>query len=360
MPKIETFITLEEVMASAYKGAWDKKASKIVAQVTALAENGEIAAAYDAVKSISADDIAEGQRRRAEELGVSCTLFGASRVVPLKDAATAKGEPSEHVALAIDQMSDMTTDAVMAQVRRSAEQVLGRWEHAKNQEGQVQKADLDLADMLNAAVLGTGRGMFDLTANLTTSRLVSFGFLAEAIQQGVTRYQLEATLDQRTSQTCRRLHRKTFDVQQAYGVIDKALRVSDPDELAAAHPWLRGDKQTLHDLEHLSEDALLAKYGVLVPPFHPRCRTILVKVGEASMISPGFTPVALPTPDDGMDEVVAPKPDTEATLAPALLAADLVDRADDLQSQEARETVLSLVAAGALADAEKMLSDNGV
>lgn len=290
MPKTEAYLALEAALASAYKGAWDRKASKIVSKLVKLAKKGDYAAADEVVKSIAAHDIAEGQRRRAEEIGTACVLFGASRIVALKHSTLAKQEPPEHVAFAVDQMSDMASDAVMVQVRRAASQALELWEQS-----QIQKADMDLADMLNAAVLGTGRGMFDLTANLTTSRLVSFGFLAEAREKGVTRYQLEATLDKRTSAVCLRLHGKTFEVEQAYGVIDKALRVTDPDELAGVHPWLRGTKSTLHDLEHMHEDQLLSKYGVLVPPFHPRCRTLLVKVGKVHVTDVSYTPVSTPT-----------------------------------------------------------------
>jgi hypothetical protein len=41
-----------------------------------------------------------------------------------------------------------------------------------------------LADAMNAVVMDTGRVMTDAASNLTTSRLVSYGFLSQAQAQG--------------------------------------------------------------------------------------------------------------------------------------------------------------------------------
>ena len=66
--------------------------------------------------------------------------------------------------------------------------------------------------MLNDAVVNGGKVAADLGAQLTTSRLVSLGFLSEAQKLGVSKYQVDEVLDDRTCPVCEYMNGKTFDV----------------------------------------------------------------------------------------------------------------------------------------------------
>ena len=140
------------------------------------------------------------------------------------------------------------------------------------------KVDQAFVDELNAAVLGGARITNDIAGNLTTSRLVSYGFLAEARVQGLTRYQLQAVLDERTSEVCARLHGTIFNVEKSFTFLEEVLQITDPEQLKVMAPFVPAHKANLHNLENMSAKELQSM-GVMVPPFHPFCRTICVRVG---------------------------------------------------------------------------------
>lgn len=147
------------------------------------------------------------------------------------------------------------------------------------------KSTDDLADMLNAAVDGTSKMMSSISANLSTSRLVSYGFLHGAHELGIRKYQLQAVLDERTSDICRELDGRVFEVDRALSYAERVLRTTDPEELKSIAPFLKGTKAAIKHLHETSDQDLQAQ-GVMVPPFHPGCRTVLVPVDGDFQLSP--------------------------------------------------------------------------
>lgn len=148
-------------------------------------------------------------------------------------------------------------------------------------------------------------GMARMISGLHTSRLSGWGFTAEAEMLGLTTYKLSAQLDNRTSKFCRFIHGKTFTVESAKRVLDQAVYADDPDSLKSIHPWPDQSKAGMGDIQAMSHANLQAN-GFGVPPFHPGCRTLMVRVGYKSrMIKPptdvGQFPEYLSTPQTFMD-----------------------------------------------------------
>ncbi|CAA2141488.1 hypothetical protein [Hyphomicrobium sp. ghe19] len=145
-------------------------------------------------------------------------------------------------------------------------------------EVELRKAEQSLADRLNDAVMGTGRAVIDLGANLTTSRLVTFGFLAEAKERQITTYQISEVLDDHTCDVCEYMHGKTFSVEEEYTRVLQALMTQNPQDLKSIAPWPKQSKAGLTDLNAMSlKQMQSAGYGS--PPFHPGCRGILLNAG---------------------------------------------------------------------------------
>ena len=69
-------------------------------------------------------------------------------------------------------------------------------------EEEVLKAEFDLAAALNDAVDKGGKVAINLGATLTTSRLVTLGFLSQAKESGRKTYQVDEVLDDRTCPVC--------------------------------------------------------------------------------------------------------------------------------------------------------------
>lgn len=128
--------------------------------------------------------------------------------------------------------------------------------------------------------LAAGKGAVNpatlFAANLTTSRLVNYGALDAMRAEKVVEYRLKAKLDRKTSDICRNLNGKKFRVEEGLNMLERALMVRDPNELRHLHPWIPGTKAALEVLRR-GEVAELRAKGWMVPPFHPRCRTVVVR-----------------------------------------------------------------------------------
>lgn len=156
------------------------------------------------------------------------------------------------------------------------------------------KAELSLADRLNAAVM-QGTSLIDVGANLTTSRLVSLGFLAEAIDQQITTYQVNEVLDDVTCPVCQHMHGQTFDVSQEYSRLVTVLSVQDAKQLRSLAPWPSQTRDGLKKLRSMTAAEMQAA-GYGSPPYHPGCRghlsiagTVTVEAKTPPAIEPAVT-----------------------------------------------------------------------
>ena len=101
-----------------------------------------------------------------------------------------------------------------------------------------------------------GKVAADLGASLTTSRLVSLGFLSEAQKAGASKYQVDEVLDDRTCPVCEYMNGKTFDVDDQFGRIVQQLSAADPQALKDLAPWPGQSKDDLQELYAQSPEEL--------------------------------------------------------------------------------------------------------
>ena len=135
-----------------------------------------------------------------------------------------------------------------------------------------------------------------------TSR--SYGQLSSYAEAGIERYQIEAVLDERTTNICRFLHGKVFEVGDALRRFERIEALDDPEEVKTLQPWVReardsetgrlgmfvqrGDARSpIAEVTRsgvgMSDDAgayagartnrELMELGVSFPPYHGLCRT---------------------------------------------------------------------------------------
>jgi hypothetical protein len=172
---------------------------------------------------------------------------------------------------------------------------------ADHQEIQLRKAEKTLTDMLNDAVVNGGKVAADLGASLTTSRLVSLGFLSEAHKAGVSKYQVDEVLDDRTCPVCEYMNGKTFSVEDQFSRIVQQLSAADPQALKDLAPWPGQSKDDLQELYAQSPEELQGN-GLGGPPYHAGCRGMLALVGDVEESIPlGGLPSS---EDEGEDEPV--------------------------------------------------------
>ncbi len=107
-----------------------------------------------------------------------------------------------------------------------------------------------------------------IVANQFTGKPHHYGILRGSLERGVLGYELVAVLDHRTSDICWELHGRQFMVADAVDHLERAAKMSI-EQLPNVSPWAK-----LDDVKGVKSPDLVV-LGVLVPPFHPSCRTTL-------------------------------------------------------------------------------------
>lgn len=236
------------------------------------------------------------------------------------------------------------------------------------EEVELRKAEASLADRLNDALLNGKQLAIDTSANLTTSRLVTLGYLSEAKDRGVTEYQIDEVLDNATCPICRYMHGKRFKVDSEYSRVLQALMTQDPKQLKDIAPWPKQSKAGLKAFREKSLEQIQAD-GQGAPPFHPGCRGQLANVGTVEEIyALGKLPIpgedstpSKPKPDTGPVSV-APAAPFGGTRVPEKPAAPIVPSTyklysliDRIQDQNAREKALGLWSTGHYEELQTLL-----
>jgi hypothetical protein len=288
--KLSHFLTLEARMGARLKLLWQKYAKAQLAELVQLIAQDKWDDAHRLVSSISVDDICAGAKENIDGVLPECVAFGAQLNKPWKQTALRAGAyewPDTFMQNAQALLFNGLKNAVI-EMQRAAAQLLEDAQHKAQMEAQgmvegtlaVAKAAYDsaLVEALNKAVLEGGSVAVDVGANLTTSRLVSYGYLAEADAGGDETYQITEILDERTCPFCMDMHGRTFSVPGAKSLLERALRTQDPNDLKQLFPFPKGDKESLKNYAKMTNDEL-QRHGYAVPPFHPLCRGVCVPVG---------------------------------------------------------------------------------
>jgi hypothetical protein len=282
---VEAFLALEKSTASTMQAVMSQVAATAMAKLLPLLEDGKWDDAHEVANRLSLNGVVEEQRRRLEELAVSSLLFGAQNVSGSPATTSfARGTQPLPWALqqALDQLTDIVETAGAEQMRKSIHDLVRSLEVSLPT---IQKADQSLVDMLNGAVMGTGKMTVDVGANLTTSRLVTLGFLSEAMDAKIDTYQINEVLDSRTCPVCQYMHGKTFRVEQEFSRVLMTIGTADTKELKSIAPWPSASKAGLTNLNGMSLGEMQAA-GYGSPPFHPGCRGVLALTGTITETIP--------------------------------------------------------------------------
>jgi len=292
--KAESFVVLEETIAAVLGQGVTEPLQEAIEGIYRSLDKGDFLAAREAINSLDLKDVVSETNEELEELAISSLLFGASNATNdlNKVSYLAKDKPlPDEITSALNQLDMAFKNNVSEQLRRELHKVLDAAEEEVKQalfKGEIIKADTrTVSEKLNDAVL-KGKSMIDLQANLTTSRLVSFGFLAEAVEQGMTTYQISEELDSRTCALCAEMHGRTFNVAYEYSKVRSSMLTTDPNELKNIAPWPKNTKAEVTRIKGTQSDNLQNE-GYGSPPFHPFCRGILVTVGQASEMITDYT-----------------------------------------------------------------------
>lgn len=115
-----------------------------------------------------------------------------------------------------------------------------------------------------------------LAANTATTARVR-GQMRSFVDLGVTRVELVNPMDHRTSAICAHMNGKVVLVPNGAAQIEQEAGATSPEAIKKVHPWLteKQIREVSPAAGHAGarDSARLARAGVVMPPFHARCRT---------------------------------------------------------------------------------------
>jgi hypothetical protein len=164
----------------------------------------------------------------------------------------------------------------------------------------------ELAAIINNGISKNLKTIVDVGANLTTARVINYGFLVEAQAQGVVSYMVSEVLDNRTCPVCELMHGTVFEVEKSLARTSEIINVTDPNVLKQRAPFPSQSKAGIEALGKMSSADLQAA-GYDTPPYHPLCRGILVETDRR--ISSTTTTIT-PTQPNPTAAAVRPAPPT--------------------------------------------------
>lgn len=363
MPKVQAFLSLEQSASATMASTWAQAAGQVMSKLQPLVESGRFDDAHDLVSRVTMNGVVEAQRKRLEELAVSSLLFGAHNVAgQVRDTSFVKGTQELPYALqqALDQLTDVVEVHGAELVRREAHAFIRSLEVEPDPLAKTElreAANYDFADQLNAAVMGTGKVAIDIGANLTTSRLVTLGFLAEAMERKVDTYQVNEVLDERICPVCRYMHGKRFHVAHEYSRTLTALGTMDTKELKSIAPWPSQSKASLEKLNGMSLSELQTA-GFGSPPYHPGCRGVLMMTGTVTEAIP-LGKIAITAAKRKKPKVVE-VPEAAPISLSIIGDAYLREQVSKIKSEASRQKALSAYESGNMAEVRAILVAEGI
>lgn len=297
---LEAFIALEESLALRLSSTADILYADTYKAIEQALDQQDWDQATALVQTLDMAPVFEVNEPYIQYLSQVAILFGASRVSRNpKTTVVGLGFEKDTVALVVQSFKQQITLGAGDYLKDSALQLIALTRNPPEKKprtpdsaylGTVLKAAKAPAVVPFASFMDKqGKSFFNMASSLHTSRLSAFGFTAEANFLGITEYQINEQLDGRTCPVCAVMHGKTFQVKDARNLLDTVIRTQDPQELKNLQPWPSQSATGIALLKTLSQDDLVAA-GWHVPPFHPRCRGLLVKSRTAPPLEPGKKP----------------------------------------------------------------------
>lgn len=170
----------------------------------------------------------------------------------------------------------------------------------------------DISEGLAAAMTGAKRpdSYWDLIATNFSNRARTFTHVHALDEAGIEAYRFDAVLDEATSEICRFMHGKVFNVGKAVKRQQRVIELEDPEEIKVAMPWVskakrdadgkevlyyeteggarravavvdepaEGKKDEVGSYSRELSTEQLERAGVTSPPLHGNCRSSLTPV----------------------------------------------------------------------------------
>lgn len=268
-----TFLVLESTLLKRLRKAWRPVAAAYHARITEAIKQGNYAAAYETARHLDLSHIGAKNREFVKYLTLACVNFGAKVVTGNRDTVVGAGNHEALLNKTTDSLIYAIENTLMMEMVSSALRLI-----ALNDPSRL-ALKLEPDEYVNDFVSFSRDGdkLLQLIASQHTSRMSTWGFVAEAEVLDVTQYRVTAVLDGRTSDFCRMMNGHIFEVADARRTVNQVLSLDNPEDIKAVQPWPKQNKAAIAEFKGMSADDLVAR-NLHIPPYHPMCRTLLTVV----------------------------------------------------------------------------------
>lgn len=275
------FLTLERTIESILQKDFRRQNADVLEDLKKATDEGRFSAADQAIDRLKFE-VSDAARAEIEFVGTNAILLGSSIAMggrnPRHSVIATKGVIPNEMLKLVDQSLRGLSNRGADPAKKLARVVLANHELEDPTKPFSKAEDTRLSTRTIESVLEGSDYSASLSANLTTSRLVSYGFLRQAQDDGINQYQWNAVLDERVCPVCETLHGMVFDVQKSVDQMFTILNTQDPMELKSLAPWPSQSAGSVEDLAGMSPEEIQA--AGIAPPAHPGCRCVLDLVGS--------------------------------------------------------------------------------
>lgn len=292
--KIQSFLILEQSLTKRLVATWRKFSLGLFIRIQKAIAKEDWTRVEILIDDINFSRVLSSNKRFMEFIGRGAFLFGVARHGEIKDSSFVKDkEPiplltdaSENLQSVIAEQGDLF---VKQNIRRAVATIKTRIEESKiTKEETVTKAAKvrTNAQLLSNAIDGRTDQYLENVSSLHNSRLAGWGYVQEAEALGITTYTVSEQVGSDTiCPICISMHGKTFQVSEARGTLDQRLTVDNLNDLNQIARFPRQSKRDVQIFRNLSNPELVEN-GWHVPPYHPRCRGLLVKSTDTANLGP--------------------------------------------------------------------------
>lgn len=273
--KHQAFLDLEQSLADKLVTLWRRNWRLYADAIQKAIDDGDFEAARRTAGHVSLANIAERAEQHARTIGMAAALLGASRHGDVQKSVVLRCPPYDEIRAGASQLGIMLTNA--------SDDLRGRvlaW-IATEELAALTLAKLDRPDF-HTEISVAGEKYLGIASSVQVSRMSAFGFLAQAAEQGRTAYEISAILDDHTCEVCRHMDGRAFSVDAGLQLAANIMQADSTEAVKQIAPFYAQNKASLKALSSLGHDDLVER-GMILPPFHPLCRCIIVPTSAPPM-----------------------------------------------------------------------------
>lgn len=273
--KHQAFLDLEQSLTDKLVGHWRRSWRLYSTFIQKAIAEGNFDEARRTANEVGLSSISSKAQQHARTIGMAAALLGASRHGAVEKSVVLRHPPYDEINACAEQLHVMLRNA-NADIRGRVFAWIATEELAAHAVAKLDRPDF------HTEIQVAGEKYLGVASSVQVSRMSAFGFLAQAAEQGREAYEISAVLDDHTCEVCRHMDGRAFSVDSGLQLAANIMQADSTEAVKQIAPFYAQNKASLKALTSLGHDDLVER-GMILPPFHPLCRCIIVPTAAPPM-----------------------------------------------------------------------------